>query len=198
MTTSEPEGELPEEEGTTECVPDRHDNSSACESESADSDAAEDDAVGREDSLESKKMRKFFRNTCGCKLGPKGNACSTQFTPETVKEQRENCGMLEKEALDMPILRQFQAHSSGTENSETNRQHYIAFHYRGERICRNFFLFIHGISLKRYRNLLEHYHKHGGAQRIHGNKYRAPHNRLPLEAVQDVVAQGRQGSSVAL
>ena len=86
-------------------------------------------------------MRKFFRNTCGCNLGPKGNACSTQFTPETVKEQRENCGMLEKEALDMPILRQFQAHSSGTENSETNRLHYIAFHNRGERICCNFFPF---------------------------------------------------------
>ena len=131
------------------------------------------------------EKRKFFRNTCGCKLGPKGNACSTQFTPETVNEQRENCGMLEKEALDMLILGQFQA---GTENSETNRQHYIAFHYRGERICRNFFLFIHCISLKRYRNLLEHHHKHGAAQRIHGNKYKAPHNRLPLEAVQDVVA----------
>ena len=133
-------------------------------------------------------MRQLFRSSCGCKLGPKGNACSTQFTPEAVKEQQEKCATLEKEALDMLILGQFQAHSSGAESNKTNRQYYIAFHYRGKRICRNFFLFIHSISLKRYRNLLEHHHKHGAAQRVHGNKHKAPHNRLPLDAVQDVVA----------
>ena len=143
------------------------------------------DEVGKADALESSRVRNFLRNSCGCKLGPKGNACSTQFAHEAVIEQRENCAMLEKEALDMLILGQFQAHSSTTESDGTNRQHYIAFYYSGKHICRNFFLFIHSISLKRYRNLLEHHHKHGSAQRVHGNKHRAPHNRLPLDAIYD-------------
>ena len=180
-TTSEPEGQLSEGEEIGESAPEYQDNSSTSESECASGDVSEaghseEEAVGRADALELKRVRQYFRSSCGCKLGPKGNACSTQFTPEAVKEQRENCATLEKEALDMFILGQFQAHSSGAESNKTNRQYYIAFHYRGKRICRNFFLFIHSISLKRYRNLLEHHHKHGAAQRVHGNKHKAPHS----------------------
>ena len=65
-----------------------------------------------------RRVRTFLRNSCGCKLGPKGNACSTQFAHKAVIE-RENCAMLEKEALDMLILGQFQAHSSTTESDGT-------------------------------------------------------------------------------
>ena len=38
--------------------------------------------------------------------------------------------------------------------------------------------------MKRYRNLLEHYH----VQRVHGNTHKAPHNRIQLHAVKDVIA----------
>ena len=37
-------------------------------------DSEDDDAVSKADKPESKKLRRLHRDSCGCKLGPKGTA----------------------------------------------------------------------------------------------------------------------------
>ena len=116
-------------EETEDCVPcsalRENDSSSESESETGYSevddtvDSEVNDVVGKTDKLESMKLRKLFRDSCGCKLGAKGNPCSSQFTPDIVKMQRDNCSALDKEALDMVVIGQFQANGAETHGNDT-------------------------------------------------------------------------------
>ena len=58
------------------------------------------------DKLHAQQVNEIVNKSCGCKLGPKGTACSIQFTREVITEQRENCEILDKAALDMLVLGQ--------------------------------------------------------------------------------------------
>ena len=49
-------------------------------------------------------------------------------------------------------------------------------------------MFLHTLSLKKYRNLLEHHTSHGICPREHGNLHNVPHNRIDLSVLKDVVA----------
>jgi len=129
--------------------------------------SSEVDAVSRMDKLESQRVNKMVNETCGCKLGPKGTACSPQFSRDVITEQRDNCAELSKEALDMLVLGQFQAQGADTGSPDASRQKYITFFFKGKRICRKFFMFLHLLSLKKYRNLLEHHQRHGVCPREH-------------------------------
>ena len=59
------------------------------------------------DKLEAQKVNRMVKKSCGCNLGPKGNACSIQFTREVMIEQRGHCATLDKEVFDMLVLGQF-------------------------------------------------------------------------------------------
>ena len=85
----------------------------------------------------------------------------------------------------MLVLGQFQAQASDTASSDASRQKHITFFFRGKRICRKL---LHTLSLKKYRNLLEHHTSHGICPREHGNLHNVPHNRIDLSVVKDVVA----------
>jgi len=87
--------------------------------------SSEVDAVSRMDKLESQRVNKMVNETCGCKLGPKGTACSPQFSRDVITEQRDNCAELSKEALDMLVLGQFQAQGADTGSPDASRQIYI-------------------------------------------------------------------------
>ena len=146
------------------------------------------DAVGQMDKLEAQRLNEMVKKSCSCKLGPKGTACSLQFTREVITEQRENCRTLGNEALDMLVLGQFQAQASDTTSSDAFRQKYLTFFFQGKRICHKLFMFLHALSWKKYRNLLAHHTSHGICPREHGNLHNVPHNRIDLSVVKDVVA----------
>ena len=146
------------------------------------------DDVRQVDQHEYEQVNTMVNRSCGCKLGEKGTACSTQFTRETIVTQREQCLTLDKELLDMLVLGQFQAHTTDTSTEDTSRQKYVVFYFKGKRICRKFFMFIHTLSQKKYRNLFEHYASCGTLPREHGNLHKAPHNRVPFDDVKDVIS----------
>ncbi len=154
----------------------------------SDSEASTDseaDPVYKATKLETRRIKKFVRESCGCKLGPKQTSCSLQFTGDKITEQRERCVTLEKGELDMLVLGQLQAHTKDTDGTSTQRKKYVELFFEGKRICRKLFMFLHTLSLKRYRNLLLHYTQNGITPREHGNAHKAPHNRV---AFNDVIA----------
>ena len=156
--------------------------------ESARGSTSGTDDVRQVDKLEDQRVNAMVNRSCGCKLGPKGTACSAQFSRETVTTQREDCLTLDKESLDMLVLGQLQAHAADTSSEGASRQKYVIFYFKGKRICRKFFMFIHTLSQKKYRNLFEHYCCNGTLPREHGNLHRAPHNRIQFEDVKDVIS----------
>ena len=126
--------------------------------------------------------------TYKCKLGPKQTPCSNLFSKQTIIDQREKCFELEKFELDMAVLGQLQAISRSIKDGEPAQRHnYIEFLFHGIRVCRETFIFLHTLSLKKYRNLLVHYSNFGLVPREHGNRHCTPHNRVPFGDVQAIV-----------
>lgn len=153
-----------------------------------------DDSVHIEEDEETRKERlaveNFLRCTCKCSLGVGSEACSTQFTSEEMSGHRERCLSLEKSELDLVVMSQFQALGKDVPaktSKETKRSKYIEFCFKGRRICRKTFIFLHTLSEKRYRNLLEHFCNCGLVLREHGSHRQAPHNRMPFAEVQAIV-----------
>ena len=62
-----------------------------------------------------------------------------------------------------------------------------AYHHHGRRVCRNTFLFLHGVGSCRLKAIKSHYLANGLVPRRHGNTGRVPSNALSLEDVQHVV-----------
>ena len=155
-------------------------------------DFTSQDTVEKATQEEDKKIDTFIYKSCGCQLGLKNTPCSGLFTKEQLLDQRLVCLALEKSELDMVVLAQLQAFSNDTEadaeQESAHRRNYIAFMFKGRRICRKTFLFLHALSLKRYRNLLVHYNNNGLVAREHGNTSKSPHNRIAFTDVQDIVA----------
>lgn len=50
------------------------------------------------------------------------------------------------------------------------------------------FLVLHGIGIKRFRNLQQHFKEHGISARIHGNRGRLPARTCSFDAIQGVTS----------
>ena len=135
------------------------------------------------------KIESFVSKTCNCSLGVGKNPCSCQFSAEAITEQRQYCLSLERSQLDLVVLTHFQALGKDVSlpGKETRRTKYIEFCFKGKHVCRETFLFLYTLSLKRYRNLLEHFCKNGLVLRDHGNYRKAPHNRMAFDDVHAIV-----------
>ena len=88
-----------------------------------------------------------MRESCGCKLGQKHTPCSLAFKSSEISEQREHCLVLEKGELDMLVLGQLLAQTKDLDSTDSLRHKYVEFFFKGKRICRTFFLFLHTLSL---------------------------------------------------
>ncbi len=64
----------------------------------------------------------------------------------------------------------------------------IDYHFRGRRVCKATFTFVHAIGPKRFKNMVAHFHEHGLVPRVHGNTKRLPANTIPLAITKAVVA----------
>ena len=125
----------------------------------------------------------FISDTCGCSK-KQGAPCSGYFDEEKLAETRMSMAELENDQLDLVILSQINAHHFsgklfGHRNKEQKARRakeYTNFFYMGRNICQKMFLFIHGIGMKRFRNLMKHYQLNGVTTRTHGNVRRLPWN----------------------
>ena len=105
----------------------------------------QDQEIYVETRCERRKMENFIGETCGCKLGVRGNACSAQFSKEVITQQRENCFELEKGGLDMAIFGQLQVFTRSESESDegTSRRSFVEFLVHGKRVSINVFVFAH-------------------------------------------------------
>ena len=116
---------------------------------------------------------------CGCKLS-NGKSCSGSLNLQAVEAMRSEIQQLTHDELDMVILAQIAA-SYSTETTKT------CFHFNGLRICQTIFLFLHHVSRKRLRALLQHYKTAGLTPRVHGNTKRLPPNTTPFATIEEVL-----------
>ena len=69
---------------------------------------------------------------------------------------------------------------------ERKRVH-TTFHHQGKVICQEMFLFLHGVSSKRLKNIRKALTEDGIAPRMHGNTKRLPKNTLSMPSQEYVV-----------
>lgn len=78
---------------------------------------------------------------------------------ELIINYRSSCLELSKDELDLVVLGQIHSHYVPvTSQSDCRKTSYSSrFFFHSKPICQKTFLFVHAISDKRYRNLVEHY-----------------------------------------
>ena len=143
-------------------------------------------------------IQSFVSSTCGCAVH-NDKPCSEQFTFDHYFEFRMQCKELTRVELDMALLGQLSAFTFSSEQTmrsttyrhpSNSRQHsYSTFTltHRGRKVCRKTFLFLHGISEKRLKNLKANFLKSGLSPRVHGNTRHLPANTTPFADTQQVV-----------
>ena len=145
------------------------------------------------DLSEKAKVEKFISDTCNCKFGEGGQACSTTISLDDVHVSRNNCHELSSTELDLVVLGAIQSSLNCGEVSESGRSEKkrertrMTFYFHGKRICKEAFLFLHCISRTKFCSLVKHYKKNGLTLRSHGNKKRLPSSTFSAETVENVV-----------
>ena len=133
---------------------------------------------------ETELVRRFLLTSCGCKMGKEHKACSSALTFREIIDYRANCHELTSNELDMVIPGQLRAHDTTTHSlseiggCQKKRSHCATatYNFRNSQLCRKSFLFLHTVSDKRFRNLVEHYKVFGVTPRSHGLAGRSPSN----------------------
>ena len=126
------------------------------------------------DDEEEEKLREFVQKGCGCTT-VNGGPCSLQFSLEHYLTMRANCAELSWGELNMALAGQLMALTRDLES------------HHDLKVCRNTFLFLHGVSSYRLKATKSHYLANGLVSRRHGNTGRVPRNALSLEDVQHIV-----------
>ena len=134
-------------------------------------------------------VSEFIKTPCAC-----GKNCQKQFFERELLETRENFRYLtrnEKNCMILAQLKSFQRISnakSARTNKPRKRQ---KFEYRinaDRLVCRDVFLFYHGETIKRLKNLQKHLSKNGTLPPIHGNTGCTPKHACSIDDKKDVEA----------
>lgn len=119
---------------------------------------------------------------CECKFN-KGEPCWFLFQEDQLRKERLHHLTLKRESLDLVILAKIAANINREEKTKKchgrDRQRCrVCYYHEGRQICRETFMFIHGICKGRLCALMQHYKKKGLSTRTHGNKANIPHHAL--------------------
>lgn len=141
-----------------------------------------DVSLREEDAKEARLMDLFITEGCKCTLGPKKQPCCQTLNRETIVCTRNNCLEMSTVELDMLVLANLGAHRhENASKSDNIKRTPVDYYFGGNRVCKDTFLFVHGIGPKRYKNLVAHFDKNGLISRMHGNTKRLPANTISLE-----------------
>ena len=103
---------------------------------------------------------------------------------------------LENSELDLAIFTQLHAgmnagelltNTRGVARPGIRRQVTFQYAYKGQPICREMFLFLHGISRTRLFNLVKHFCTNGVVLCTHGNKGKLPKHAMKFDEITRVV-----------
>jgi len=143
---------------------------------------------------ESKLITKFIEQKCRCV-----RSCSDVFSADELRIMRAESKALDYNEnnvnrLDVAILSELRAlTATGTDTvsskktSKERERVRTKFLLRGLAVCRDMFLFVHGISDKRFRKIQGIFLADGLVEKIHGNAKRIPHNSLAFVDTENVV-----------
>ena len=142
------------------------------------------------DMEESEVIASFMSQGCGC-----NKKCNSQFTTEYVTSMRATCAELSHSELDMAILGQLSAFVNTSAEVSTASRHkererkksYTSFLHQGKPVCSRMFQFLHGIGIKRLKNLTKAVKENGLTPRVHGNTKRKPKHALSYTTTEFVV-----------
>jgi len=150
----------------------------------------------KHDDSEYIQFSKFQNDTCGCQLY--GRPCSQILNERDVRNYRESCKEMTNSELDLIIKAQIlsQRKSSSTmSNVETDTKRHKPkkrersnqlYFFKGQRICRASFCFLHGISKSKLQRIAESVDKDGMCSRVHGNSNKLPSNSLSFEEKENI------------
>ena len=132
--------------------------------------------------------------TCCCKLF-EGKPCSTMLDPVDLLNCRMQSLSLSRNELDMCISAKISVGLHCTASTISSHRKYqterkrdrMTYMHEGKKICRDTFMFMHGIFKDRLEALLRHYKQEGIQPRQHGNLHRLPANALAVVDIQHVV-----------
>ena len=161
-------------------------------------------SVREEDEAEEKLIDDFVAKGCGCSLGPGRSTCSKSFSHEDISTTRMNCKEMSATELDKLVLANLDAHRRCGEihgaskdggqlavpmGSEGSMRHRVSidYYFRGKRVCKSMFIFVHGLGPKRFKNLVAHFEEHGLVPRVHGNTKRLPANTISMEKTRSIL-----------
>ena len=100
---------------------------------------------------------------------------------------------LTKDELDLVILGKISALSKREGKSISGHMEgprkaaRTTFMHAGEVVCRKTFLQLHGVGLKRLKNLIRHYQQYGLTTRTHGNMRKLSRHALSIDTIRSVV-----------
>lgn len=131
---------------------------------------------------------------CNCKYF-NGGKCSSALKEEELLSLRMRHLELDSTALDLVILAQIRSHIhrgqetvSSKKGSQSSRKRYrLDYFYEGQKICRDTFMYMHGVFKDRLAALLKHYLENGVTPRTHGNKGKVPKHALEPNDIERVV-----------
>ena len=140
------------------------------------------------DLKENNVQEKFKSESCGCKGFGQGHPCSTTIDFSLMVDFRMHCFELTKDELDLVIKSALYSHRE-SESKTTSSKHKITdrvrpsqqFFFRGRRVCRRTFCFLHGIDKQKLQVIGRSLDRDGLKPRVHGLKGKAPCNSLAME-----------------
>ena len=122
---------------------------------------------------------------CSCKFNDK-EPCSLLFMPADLKDLRASHQAMQRDELDISVLTQIRTgiHNSKTtirlkQKDQTERKKVrVDYFHQGHRICRNTFMYMHGIFKGRLTSLIAHFLQHGVVVRRSLWKHKSPAKEL--------------------
>ena len=139
---------------------------------------------------ENELIASFVSQGCGC-----NKKCCSQFTQEYVTSVRACSAELSHGELDMAIMGQLLAFTNTSSEVSTTARHkeserkksYTSFFHQGKPVCSRMFQFLHGIGIKRMKNLMRSVKENGLTPRVHGNTNRKPKHALSYTTTEYIV-----------
>jgi len=124
------------------------------------------------DDVEFIKQSKFRNDTCGCS-DVYGQPCSKVLNFDCMVAHREDCLELSKDELDLVVMSQLMAHRCSGEKTKKDKtkdrqRSSQKYFFRGQRVCRQTFCFIHGIERKKLQAIGQSLNENGIKPRVHG------------------------------
>lgn len=136
----------------------------------------------------------FLEKGCGCK-----DNCGTKFTLNSYMEMRFDAAEIDHyrdhvNILDQVILGQLRCLRNGSDQTErSHKQNFVSkqsqtlYLIKGQRVCRETYMFCHQIKVKRLKRLLKMYNDNGLVAKAHGNANKIAKNATSFSDTKYVV-----------